>query len=165
MHRVRLRLYLPLLLIVITLLFIWSNSMMDANASTGQSDLAGRWFRELFDVEKEPFRFLYENRRKVAHFTEFTLLGAESCLFLLLNFRTRVSGYLMGGAACFLVACLDETIQLFSPGRVASFSDVCLDTAGALSGMLFVGLLGFLIFWGKKAKHREGSSGIGGNGS
>ena len=56
MHRVRLRLYLPLLLIVITLLFIWSNSMMDANASTGQSDLAGRWFRELFDVEGIVYR-------------------------------------------------------------------------------------------------------------
>ena len=41
----------------------------------------------------------------------------------------------------FLVASVDECIQLFSPGRSAEFKDVLIDTTGAGLGILFVAVL------------------------
>lgn len=128
---------LLLLLIVLTLCFIWSNSMQDATASGEQSGYFRQLFCQLFDVTREPFRFLYENLRKVAHFLEFALLGAEVAA-LVFSFRPHRAFYAVGYGACVLAAAVDEGIQLFSPGRVAALLDVGIDAAGALCGTLFL---------------------------
>lgn len=133
----RWRIWLPITLILLTLLFIWSNSARDAAASSAQSDAVGHWIQRLFDTTREPFRSLYTHRRKVAHFVEFALLGAECGWGLWLNKAKRLSCF--GGLAlCVIAAVVDETIQLFSLGRVSSILDVCLDTAGALFGLLMM---------------------------
>ena len=133
-----LKLLLPLFFLLATVIFIWSNSAKDAAASTLQSDGVGEWMRRFFDVEKQPFRFLYENRRKIAHFAEFFLLGTESALLFLLNLRKN--GYAISFAVllCAVVAVVDEGIQYFVPGRVCAFSDVCLDLCGALCAIVLI---------------------------
>ena len=40
--------------------------------------------------------------------------------------------------AGFAVACLDETIQRFVPGRGPSFLDVGIDTLGVVMGMMLL---------------------------
>ena len=134
------KLLLPLVLLLVTVIFIWSNSAKDAAASTLQSDGVGEWMRRLFNVEKEPFRFLYENRRKVAHFAEFFLLGLESAAFFLLNLKNEKLAAPCALLLSCLVATVDEGIQYFVPGRVSAFADVCLDTCGALCAIAFVWL-------------------------
>ena len=135
------KLFLPLLLFVATVVFIWSNSAKDAAESTLQSDGFGAWLRRLFDVEREPFRFLYENRRKVAHFAEFFLLGIESALLFVLNFDKKKLAFPCAFLLCALVAIVDEWIQHFVPGRVSAFLDVCLDACGSFCAILFVWLV------------------------
>ncbi|MBQ8175164.1 MAG: VanZ family protein [Clostridia bacterium] len=140
----RLRVILPLILILLTLVFIWSNSAKDASESRSQSESVASWFKELFDVERQPFRFLYENHRKVAHFLEFALLGSEVSLLLLWNVKRRAGCCMLGIAFCALCATVDECIQLFVPGRACAFSDVCIDTAGSACALIFLFLLVFL---------------------
>ena len=140
----RLRFILPLILIAITVVFIWSNSLKDAEASTSQSDFVGEIMQEIFDVEKSPFDYIFENRRSVAHFLEFALLGVAVALFLTLNMPRRLSVFLLGMAGGFLVAFIDECIQLFVPGRAYELSDLALDCAGVLAGGLGLLLLAYL---------------------
>lgn len=151
------RLVLLLILLAFTLLFIWSNSLRPAELSTAQSDSFGNFFKQIFDIEREPFRFLYENRRKVAHFAEFALLGGETCLLLTLGGARKQRSYWCGALFCLLAAALDEGIQFFVPGRVCAFFDLCIDAAGSLFGMFAVGALAYLCFRFRHACHTSRS--------
>lgn len=123
--------------ILLTTGFIWSNSMRNATASGAQSGFFKQLFAQIFDITREPFRFLYDHLRKLAHFAEFALLGTEVSLLLLASAKKRLPvRLLLGMCFCVLVAVVDETIQLFVPGRVACAVDVCIDSAGALCGVL-----------------------------
>jgi len=151
----RLRFVLPLLLFLATVAFIWSNSMMDAETSSAQSDFVGEIIQEIVDVEKNPFDYIFENRRSVAHFVEFALLGASICLFLVLNLPRRLPLYAIGLLAGFQVAVTDECIQIFVPGRAAELTDLALDCGGIAVGMLCMGLVSFLVLlFQKKTKKK-----------
>ena len=43
-----------------------------------------------------------------------------------------------------LIACLDEFIQLFSPGRSSQISDILIDTVGVVIGILVVKLVHYI---------------------
>lgn len=128
------RFFVPLILILLTLLFIFTNSLRPAPQSTGQSTAVQRFLAAHFDVERPPMNWLYDHIRKVAHFCEFMLLGCEGAAFLWLNFRRRYRPAAF--FFCALAAMADEGIQYFVPGRSAQWSDVALDTAGATAGIL-----------------------------
>lgn len=130
-----------LLLLLLTTAFIWSNSLRNAAASTEQSGSFRALFARLFDVQQEPFRFLYENMRKVAHFSEFALLGAEAAILPAVFEKKRLRRLALAWLFCVLVAAVDETIQYFVPGRAAAVADVALDSAGALCGLCLSALL------------------------
>lgn len=68
--------------------------------------------------------------RKLAHFTEFFILG----VFI---FRTRLSLW-TAFLIIFLYAVSDELHQYFVPGRQAAIVDVCIDS---LAGILSLGLM------------------------
>ena len=74
--------------------------------------------------------------RKLAHFSEYALLGL--CLAVpLYAYRIR-KGWLVLAAQiiCSAYAALDEFHQCFSPGRSPQVRDVLIDSAGALFGIL-----------------------------
>ncbi len=76
--------------------------------------------------------------RKYAHMTEYALLAVSSGLFFRTLLRENLvclSG-LSALVLCFLYACTDEFHQHFVPGRAGTFTDVLIDTAGALAGLL-----------------------------
>lgn len=83
--------------------------------------------------------------RKGAHFGEYCLLGlllyGALCTHRL-NGRFRL---FLAGWLCLLYALGDEIHQAFVPGRGPGVFDVCLDFAGAMTGILLLwGILRFL---------------------
>ncbi len=65
--------------------------------------------------------------RKVAHFTEYAVLGGLlACLALWSDIKWRAAFVLGAGVG---IACVDETIQIFS-GRNSQIRDVMIDLSG-----------------------------------
>jgi len=90
--------------------------------------------------------------RKLAHFSIYTLLGFLASFTV--GRRRLFSRKSLGVIVfCFLYACSDEIHQLFVPGRSGMFTDVLIDTGGAVTGMLVSMLLMFII--GKNARPSE----------
>ena len=85
--------------------------------------------------------------RKCAHMTEYFLLALSLQLPLaawcsrLLSMKKRI---IAGFAATVLLAALDEFHQTFVPGRSGNFTDVCIDSVGAIAASLCLFLFYFL---------------------
>ena len=123
-------------LLVLTLGFIWGNSLLDreesAQVSNGFLDRLAPLFEE-FGLETEDDHWL----RKLAHFAEFSALGCELTLLFYLNAGVHRRSFLMACGAALLAAVCDETIQYFT-GRSAQFGDVLLDLSGAVAAALLI---------------------------
>ena len=129
-----------LVLITATLVFIWTNSMEAPAESSEKSQWVMKLmtpFLEIFVGNGNVTEFLV---RKLAHFCEFGLLGCELSLMLILRSRRTLQWYVNAGMFAFVVAALDETIQIFAD-RGSSLADVWLDTAGAVTGIVGVWVL------------------------
>ena len=129
-----------LVFITATLVFIWTNSM----EAPAESSEKSQWVMKLLTPILEVFvgkgnvtEFLV---RKLAHFCEFGLLGCELSLMLILRKRQVLQWYVNVGVFAFVVAALDETIQIFAD-RGSSLADVWLDFAGAATGIVGVFVL------------------------
>ena len=127
------RLFL-LLMLIATLCFIWSNSMVGKEGSASLSRTVTAWLNGIGIPVTHYFV------RKAAHFCEFGLLGCELMLLLGLGSGVRLQSLSNAAFAALLTAVTDETIQIFS-GRGSQVQDVVLDFSGALTGILFVSLL------------------------
>ena len=74
--------------------------------------------------------------RKTAHFFMFCGLGIlVLCTIRSYYGRPHIRVYASAWLFCIFCAVCDEFHQLFVPGRGAQLSDVCLDSAGALTGV------------------------------
>lgn len=120
-------------LVGLTVAFILSRSMRGKVASDGESQWVTDLLREIFHSDSISHAFV----RKLAHFTEFFILGTELSGLLWLERRRSVQNYLNIWFAGELCALLDETVQIFS-GRGPSVADVWLDTAGATCGIFLL---------------------------
>ncbi len=52
--------------------------------------------------------------------------------------RSKLRPFLLPLMTSFAVACIDETIQMFIPGRGPGIKDVGIDTMGATVGIVFI---------------------------
>jgi len=132
MIRTEKRLRLCSVLLILNLAFIWGNSLLPGELSGAFSD----WVKEILAAlfGGEDLGGGSGLLRKLAHFSEFALLGALlSWLFAMLQKRR----YWALGCGI-LAACVDETIQRFVPDRGPSIFDVGIDTCGVLTGMLLL---------------------------
>ena len=132
------------LALVATVYFIFANSLELARESSARSKEVMELLNGLLGrVGLGP---LSEHTvRKLAHFGEFSLLGFWFMLCLRVytrHFVRHVSWPLFFGL---LTAVIDETIQIYVPGRTSSVKDVLLDFSGVLTG-LFLALLILLFF-------------------
>lgn len=121
---------------VVTLL-IWGNSMRTSTQSAQQSGsllaFLTPWLTAL-GIQPEGFHSIL---RKLAHFSEYGLLGVLWTMELWLGpHREKRRGAMERLSFCMLTAFLDETIQLFVPGRSGEIRDVWIDTAGAWTGIV-----------------------------
>lgn len=133
-------------LLVCTLVFIWGNSLLPGDISGALSNWVRKLLSALFHTLKNPTA---RNHllRKLAHYTEFACLGALLCWYMGMKGRPKAGAFLLGAAA----ACLDETIQIFVPGRGAGLRDVCIDCCGVVTGMILL-QLGHTYFYKKRMK-------------
>lgn len=134
MKRIR---HLPMYvcLVVLTLTFIWGNSLVPGDVSGEISGGVFEMVAGLFAVFGDKGQLVL---RKLAHLTEYTALGFFlTGMWRNLKRRERFTPPLLFGLAA---ACLDETIQIFSPGRGSSLMDVWIDFSGVC--------IGFLLSWG-----------------
>ena len=123
-------------LTVCCLVFIWGNSLLPGSVSGAISDFLKKILASLFaqgKPEPENGGFLL---RKMAHFSEFTLLGLCLCWLFGMRGKGKLPPILWGA----LAACVDESIQLFVPGRGPSVRDVCIDSGGVLLGVILLTL-------------------------
>ncbi|MTH31987.1 VanZ family protein [Veillonella dispar] len=134
-------LYILLGLIVF---FIWDNSMQNGGSSDGFSLLFAETFASIANELGFHGNIWILNRivRKLAHLTEFTILGGVLYAILrrYITYGTVIKTIGLG----MLIACLDEFIQLFSPGRSSQFSDILIDTVGVVIGILVVKLVYYI---------------------
>lgn len=91
--------------------------------------------------------------RKCAHFSIYMLLGILTISCALTFKGESVYKFDSSIMFCFLYAATDELHQLFIPNRSGQFIDVCLDTVGALTGILLVLLICYIC---NKIKNIEG---------
>ena len=143
-----------------TLAFIFSNSLKSSDDSSDQSSEITEAVKPIVDPsDKIPFNLFEHHIRKLAHFTEFCLLGFE--LFLLLSLfcdgykGITLSKYISTVFLTLVFALTDETIQILSD-RGSSVTDVWIDFSGALTGTLIsLALLAFCRFISVKKNKRQ----------
>ena len=162
-----------MILIALTLAFIFVQSMLSPKTSSNESNAVGDAVVDVYEdvvgtdtpekVEKvNSFRlFIDKYVRKLAHFLEYGLLGIETAFLLLFAYgwgkRCLTLPAPMRKVARSLlfpitVAFLDESIQLFS-GRGASVIDMWIDIIGYL--WFFIPTYIIFIFIGKRKKQSE----------
>ena len=135
--------YIWIGLTLVWIAVIFSFSLQSRSAS---NELSGSllkqillWLFPSLLYEPEVLDVIHNIFRKLAHFTEYFILGIFGVMSVMnLNMKKRL---LKSVAFCTFVAILDETIQLFSHGRGARVGDVLLDMSGAFCGCMLLILL------------------------
>ncbi|MCX4338241.1 MAG: VanZ family protein [Lachnospiraceae bacterium] len=74
--------------------------------------------------------------RKAAHMTEFGILSVLIFIWIGQWEMSLLRHGLTASGAAAVYAASDEIHQLFVPGRAGRFSDVCIDSAGAVLGVV-----------------------------
>ena len=150
-----------LVLVVVWLAFIWGHSLVPGAASRGESSRVLVVLRPAFEAagvtSTHTMTFVI---RKTAHFLEYLVLGLVCG-----RARTELMG--QGRRSCFpaskartwqlssgelrlvlltvIIGCVapvvDETIQVFVPGRSSQLRDVAIDLCGVLLGTILAAAL------------------------
>ena len=125
--------------LIACIVFIFSNSMQIGDVSETASGRVLLLMKKVFTRLGMPgaANHLTDHIvRKLAHFCEYALEGFLLMLCMRVytrNYIWHISVPLLGGV---LTALADETIQIYSPGRSSQVTDVWLDSAGVLAGIL-----------------------------
>lgn len=134
MIRTEKRLQICSALLIANLALIWGNSLLPAELSAAISGWLRELLRGIFGGASSGLGQGDGLLRKIAHFAEFGSLGLLLCWRLGMQKKPAVLALLGGFAA----ACMDETIQIFVPGRGPGVLDVVIDTCGVACGILLL---------------------------
>lgn len=115
--------------------FVFSRSVMTADESSMESAGMLEFMSGLLKAVGIRAELTDHIIRKLAHFTEFTVVGMllTGCAYSFDRLRPHRcwATVLFAGLS---TAVADETIQLFSDGRSGQITDVLLDFSGVLTG-------------------------------
>lgn len=136
-----LRKIIKFILVVLCMLLIFSFSTDNSEKSSSKSDGLIVKVSEIFigrKLEKDE-KLKYIDKyvvfvRKGAHFTIYLILGLLILSFISEFMTVDYKAVFLAIFLAFLYACSDEVHQLFVEGRSGQFSDVLLDTIGAIVG-------------------------------
>ncbi len=131
--------FIPMIIVMI-IIFIFS--AMPAAESTSASGMFLNALKTL--VEGVSNRVLSEDVlaamhlliRKLAHFSEYAVLGAAIMFALWEARKNKPVLIFLSELIAALYAVTDEIHQRFVPGRYGTWSDVLIDSAGAITGIL-----------------------------
>ena len=142
-----------LALIVATLLFIFIQSALPPEKSSAESDTVGGIIAEIIPPETKPGAFIQLNLRKIAHFTEFFILGVELAAYVSLFMKRRVF-VALSYPAVLISAFFDESIQMFS-GRGPAIFDVWIDFFGFFVSASLTYAIFFVARYIMRKKHED----------
>lgn len=154
MKRTKKRMILCICLLAAVLAFIWGNSLTSGEDSGNMSGNIMQWINTFLRLDEQGAEVLHKFIRKGAHFTEF------ACLGLLLTWLFGMMGEKKGHLFCMpllfgmMAACVDETIQVFTPDRGPSPIDIWIDTCGVAAGIIML-LIGYAFICKKHSYHME----------
>ena len=122
-------------------IFIWSNSLKPGNISGEMSSSVLNFINEILGKISPRWKISHLLVRKAAHFLEFAVMGALCCLLSYFAFlkgkdSKSICMIFYSMIPSVAVAAIDETIQLFVEGRAGRFTDVLIDSSGALCSVL-----------------------------
>ena len=124
---------------------IFFNSSLDADESTEQSTPLTVFINNCLHSLGFTFTITENIVRKLAHFTEYSVMGAMLVTTVYLYTGRRGKTLCIALPIGVLVAVCDEQIQRFSEGRSCELRDVLIDSSGVLFAamilMIFISLL------------------------
>lgn len=135
---------------------IFGHSMMNADDSSAESGFVLNLINGIFRALGIPVTADEFVVRKLAHFTEFAVLGALLSVTVYLYLFRRWKAFRIALPVGLLVAACDEWIQTMSKGRSSQFTDVLIDFSGVLFAALIVQLILYLIHRHKVKKEGNG---------
>lgn len=153
MHKTAFKKRLPCLAaalwILLTVVFIFSQSLPGIPASQAQSEQVMEIVEPILEPIVGQGNVTNHLVRKLAHFVEFSVLGAALAAYISLRgLSCRRAAHALAFAA--LIALCDETVQIFSK-RGSQVQDVWLDIAGAVCGLALLLLLTLAVrLWRRK---------------
>ena len=132
------------ILVIIWMIFIFTMSSFNATESNNQSSYIVNIISSILNIKN--LDILSYIIRKLAHLTEYTILG-----ILTLNMTKQYNLKLYIGLIISIIyAISDEIHQLFISGRSCQITDILIDTFGIFIGfIIYKCLLKFI----KKYKH------------
>ncbi len=126
-----------LILVILWMILIFIMSSFDDNSSSNQSNFIVDIVVNILKIDN--IELLSLIIRKLAHFTEYFILG-----ILVINMfnRNNISiKYLISIILCIIYACTDEIHQFFVPGRSCQVTDVIIDSMGSIMGVYLYKLI------------------------
>lgn len=122
---------------VIWMIFIFIESSMTAQTSSGQSNIIVDMIHSWFPVDNSQLDMISFLVRKCAHITEYIILT----LFIYYGFyKNDHTSLLYTFLISLIYAGLDEFHQLFVPGRSGQFQDVMIDSIGIIIGLCCISI-------------------------
>lgn len=148
------------------IIFLFSSQSGEASSETSGrivdriAPILIRDFENLSDtVRRSRIDWLTHIIRKLAHFFEYAFLGLLSFFALPWNRLKRLPQILIAFGIGVFYAATDEFHQNFSSGRSPAVTDVLIDSAGVLAGILFAWLV-FSLILSSSPKRRRKKSGM-----
>ena len=137
-------LIISLIATLVCLIFIFSNSLKNADQSTEQSSAVYKLINSI--TAFLGFTVSHSLVRNLAHVTEFALLGVFAALVSYGIFKhshrdTKLQGVkrlVPAAILCIAAAAFDELLQFSSEGRAPQISDALLDITGSFIGISIV---------------------------
>ena len=143
-------------------------SSQNAELSDETSGRAVGLFRKLFFPDWETLpqdEYLYQMHaltffvRKLAHFTEYLILGILLSAVLMTFRKTWKFRFLTAVGAGILYALSDEFHQMFVAGRAMMFFDVLTDSAGVFFGTVLILGLSAAVMLSRREEQDPGAGG------
>lgn len=126
---------ISLLLVILWMIFIFVMSSFDATSSSNQSNFIVDIITSIINIkDTELLSFII---RKLAHFTEYFILG-----ILVINLITKYDKkIIIAILLCIIYATSDEIHQIFVPGRSCQITDIMIDSLGSIMGVYLYKLI------------------------
>ena len=123
-------------------LLIWGNSLVPGSGSGSLSLTVMEAIRDFLRGVGLPYEWVTNFVvRKCAHFSEYMVLGILATHAFDFEGRRTFDVLLPTAVFLLLIPSIDETIQLFVPGRAGMITDVMIDCCGAATGVVLRYLL------------------------
>lgn len=122
---------------LIMVFVIWGNSLVPGTGSGSLSLSVMEAVRAFLASLGLPFTWVTNFVvRKCAHFTEYMVLGILATHAFDIEGHRKPLALIVTAVFLVLVPSIDETIQLFVPGRAGMVRDVLIDCSGATTGVV-----------------------------